>query len=91
MSYREELKYKVVKSIHSSGTKGKSLFGVLVDTFNTDDIAEMGIDANIVFRILDELLEKEMISLEEEQGNRTYFVTNLIWKDYKWLVKLQLF
>ena len=78
MSYREELKYRVVKSIHSSGSKGKSLYGILVDSFNTDDIVEMGIDVNIVFRILDELLKKEMISLEEEQGNRTYFITDFI-------------
>tara|TARA_Y100000591_G_C21232531_1_gene405205 strand:- start:74 stop:319 length:246 start_codon:yes stop_codon:yes gene_type:complete len=77
MSYREELKYRVVKSIQSSGTKGKSLYGILIDSFNTDDLGEIGIDANIVFRILDELLEKEMISLKEEPGTRTYFITNL--------------
>lgn len=80
MSYREKLKRKVVESIDSSGEKGKSLYGVLVDAFDTDDLAEMGIDVNIVFRILEELLEEDKVILKEEPGIRVYFSNNVLTK-----------
>lgn len=66
MSYREELKYRTVKAIHSSGSKGISLYKICAEVFSTEDIWDMGVDMNIVFKILDELLKEGRIFIADK-------------------------
>ncbi len=80
MSYREELKYRTIKSIHSSGSAGITLYKICEEVFDTDDIDKMGIDMNIVFRILDELLKEGKVFISDvSKIVKEYKIKGLTW------------